>query len=308
VVSIGSATAAGGAVRRGQDGWLGEVLDADAPSTPGTEPIRAKEAWSQSFRLDPPAPLVSGATPGGLVVKSALQGTGLVDPRALTLAALVALGIALALRTSDPAIALGAVLAGPALAISVAFASPAVLALGAILAAGALVRGERRILAGAMLGATAVVTASALFATPLPLAPRPERPRRSALVRGLAGLALGGGVMLAAALALVPVSMVLGGRGSGLGLGALLAYRGWEGARLAGVAAWLLPAIVVASAALRWKTTPSLHVVGLATLAGLWVMPSASPHALAVPLALLVLGAVQHKEEPPVGPGTLAWP
>jgi hypothetical protein len=294
VVSIGRPRAAAGAPRRGQDSWLGEVASADGPGSDASP--RAKEAWSQSFRLDPPAPLVSAPTPSGLLARSALRPLGLADPRWLTLAATLVLAGALALGTREPPLALGAVPA--AFAIAVAFASPAVIALAAILAALALARGGRAVIAGAVLGAAAVVSPPAMFTAPLALAGSSET-GRSAFLRGLAGLLLGGGAALSAAFAAAPalVVVVIGGRGAGLGLGPLLAYRGAEGSSAAGIAAWLLPVLIVAGAAVLWKTTPSLHALALAALAGVWVMPSASPHALAVPLALFALGAIQRTEE-----------
>ena len=62
------------------------------------------------------------------------------------------------------------------------------------------------------------------------------------------------------------------------------------------VLAWLLPVAVLAVAVLLWRRSPSVHAVGVAVLAGLWTALDASPHALAVPLALFVLGAVQRTD------------
>jgi uncharacterized membrane protein len=291
VVSVGSATAGSGAPRRGQDVWLGEVVEADAHA-------RAKEAWSTSFRLDPPAPLVGPSTVRGELAEGLLQRLGLLDPRWLSLAAMFALAVMLVRRSPAPELTLTVALVAPAVAIGIAFASPALLALGGVLASLTLARRGRPFAAGLAAGASWAFTLFAVFAAPLALAPGADRPRRAAFMRGLAGIAAGFVTAFVVAVRGEKVEYFLwdvlpGTEGTGLGLGPLSAYRGWEAGTLVLTASWLLPAAALIAAAVRWRSQPSAHAVAVALLAGLWVTIGSSPHALAVPLALFALGAVQ---------------
>ncbi|MET0552043.1 MAG: glycosyltransferase 87 family protein [Vicinamibacteria bacterium] len=300
VVSVGSATADAGAPRRGQDAWLGEVVEADAHA-------RAKEAWSTSFRLDPPSPLVGPSTVRGELAEGLLQRLGLVDPRWLSLAAMLALAVMLVRRSHAPELTLTVALGAPAAAIGIAFASPGLLALGSVLASLTLARRGRPFAAGLAAGSSWAFTLFTVFAAPLSLAAGADRPRRAAFMRGLAGIAVG---FVTAFVVAVRGERVLdllwdilpGTEGTGVGLGPLSAYRGWEASTPVCVASWLLPPAVVIAAAVRWRSQPSAHAVAVALLAGLWVTIGSSPHALAVPLALLVLSAVQRPRE--LVPGT----
>ncbi len=303
VVAVGSATADAGAPRRGQDPWLAEVLEADAPVPPdGLPPVRAKEAWSTSFRLDPPAPLVALFTPRGELTEGLLRRLGLADPRWLSLVAVLVLAAVIVRRSSVPELALGVLLGAPAAAIGVAFASPATLALGGVLVSLTFARGGRPFASGLAAGATSAVTPFAFFAAPLALSPAAAEVRRSAVARGLAGVVTGLVGMLVVAVFGEEVVFFLrdgwrGLEGTGIGLGPLSAYRAWEASTAALVTAWVLPVAVVVAAAARWRSQPSVHAVGVAVLAGLWCTLGASPHTLAVPTALFALGAVQRTGE-----------
>jgi hypothetical protein len=303
VVSIGSATADAGAPRRGQDVWLGEVMYGSYGLCAPTVAPLAKQAWSESFRLDPPASLQPewGSSSGGILASVLLRAIGLADPRLLTLAAVLAIAAALAVRSRDAALSWCLVLGAPPFAIGLAFASPAALALGGVLLTALLARQGRPFPAGLLAGWTVVAAPVALFAAPLALAPREPGPRRF-VTRAVGGLATG---LLTAFVAAFATGVLLFQKGwpvwpagEGLGLGPLFAYRGWEASTVAYLAAWLLPVLVLVSAAIRWRRNPSLHAFGLATLAGIWVTAGASPHALAVPLALFAIGAVQDAAEP----------
>jgi Glycosyltransferase family 87 len=304
VVSVGSATAGEGAPRRGQDVWLAEVVEADAPSIhDGMPPVRAKEAWSTSFRLDPPSPLVALPAVRGELAEGLLQRLGLVDPRWLSVVAVLALGVVIVRRSRAPGLALAVAVGAPAGAVGLAFASPALLALGGMLATLALARSGRPFVSGLAAGATSAVTPFAIFAAPLTLAPAAAATRPATLWRGLGGVVVGLVTMLVVAVRGERILYFLwdGWReseGTGVGLGPLSAYRGWEASTVVLVAAWLLPLAVLVAATARWRSQPSAHAVGAAVLAGLWCTLGASPHALAVPLALFALGAVQRAGEP----------
>lgn len=301
VVSIGSATAESGAPRRGQDRWLGDVLDADrAPADLEAAP-RAKQAWSESFRLDPPAALSPTLpSPSGHLAAAVLRPFGLADPRALTLAACLLLAAALARATGDAVLPWGVALASAAGAVGMAFASPVVVSTGGILAAAALARRGRPLSSGALLGTVSMLVPVAWFAAPLCLAPANGASRRDALVRGAGGLLAGAALALAVTLLTGPhflmVARFPGAPGTGVGWGPLTAYRGAESSSAAITGVVLLVLGVLATAAVAWRRAPSLHAVAVAVIAGTWAMLGASPHALAVPLALFALGAAQRTE------------
>jgi hypothetical protein len=296
VMAVSSATAGEGAPLRGQDVWLAEVVEADAPS------IDAKEAWTTSFRLDPPAPLVAFPTARGELAEGFLQRLGLIDPRWLSIAAVLALAAVLVRRSRVPDLALALAVGAPAAAVGIAFASPAVLALVGVITSLALARSGRPFTSGLAAGATSALTPFAIFAAPLALAPSAGNPRGAALVRGLGGLVPS---LVAAFVVSVSVERLLyfpwearpGSEGTGVGLGPLFAYRGWESSAVVLAASWLLPVAVVVAAVARWRSQPSAHTVAVALLAGLWVNLGASPHALTVPLALFALGAVQRADD-----------
>jgi len=80
--------------------------------------------------------------------------------------------------------------------------------------------------------------------------------------------------------------------GPGLGLSNILLY--WGTGEGSTIVALLLVTLAAGSAALTaWGLRP-LGWAGFAAavLVGLWFLPSASPHPVAVPLALIVLGVI----------------
>ena len=224
-------------VARGQDEWLARVV----------APAPAREAWSPSFRRDPPGPLIAGTEPAPVAPHVWVR-----DPRPLTLAA-AGLATFLLARLMPPGarrLVLAASMLSPAMVFAVVFGSPQPLLLVG-LCAGALVEARAR-LRGAVLGGVLA------WVVTLVLAGGPGWPSI----------------------------------GPGLGLSNVLLYRGiGDGSLVLGLT---LSALAVGAASLTaWK----LRALGLAALAagavtGLWFLPSASAHAVAVPLALVTAAAV----------------
>ena len=224
-------------VARGQDEWLARVV----------APAPALEAWSPSFRRDPPGPLIAGTEPAPVAPHMWVR-----DPRPLTLAAagLAAFLLARLVPPSARRLVLAVSMLSPAMVFAVVFGSPQPLLLVG-LCAGALVDSRARV-RGAVSGAVL-------------------------------------GWVLANALAGGPKWPSVG---PDLGLSNVLLYRGiGEGSLML---ALTLSALAVGAASLTaWK----LRALGLAALAaaavtGVWFLPSASAHAVAVPLALVAAAAV----------------
>jgi hypothetical protein len=287
VVELGRAS---GAVRA-QDAWTA----AASPRAP------VLEAWSASFRRDPPAAIVPqgpGAV-GAAVVRAALWALGRADPRLLSLLAVglcAALLSALAPLDRHP-LALAAALLSPAAVVAVVFGSPAVVGLAGALAAGWLAP-TRPLAGGAVLGVSAVLVPPTLFALPVVLSPLSGAQARRAVPGMLIGLA--GQLPLLAF-------------GPGVGLPNLFLYR--DGATPAG-AAVLVALRLAALAGIgviarradgdRWALA-----AGSATL-GLWLTPGASGHDLALPLGLLAVAATAspttHQWVPEGRPGPVTPP
>jgi hypothetical protein len=228
-------------VVRAQDEWVARVV----------APAPALEAWSVSFRRDPPGPVIAGAevpeTPGPRETRPPV-----LDPRLLTLVAagLAAFLLARLVPPNARPVVLAGALLSPAMVSAVVFGSPQPLILAG-LAAGAIVdEGSRA--RGALLG--------------------------GALAWAI-GLALAGGPRWPSI-------------GPGLGLSNILLYRGiGDGSTVLGA---VLVALAAAGAAFTAWTLRSSGAAALAAalLVGLWFWPSASPHAVAVPLALIVVSAI----------------
>src|SRR5206468_3055886 len=124
-------------VARGQDEWLARVV----------APAPAREAWSPSFRRDPPGPLIAGTEPAPVAPHVWVR-----DPRPLTLAA-AGLATFLLARLMPPGarrLVLAPSMLSPAMVFAVVFGSPQPLLLVG-LCAGALVEARAR-LRGAVLG------------------------------------------------------------------------------------------------------------------------------------------------------------
>ena len=276
---VGTATG----MPRTQDAWLAGV----APGTP-------REAWSQSFRRDPPgAPPQSAIVeqPGQAAVAMVMLPLGLRDPRSVTLLALAAIAVLL-VAFAPEAVALSLLI--PAVVTGFVFGSGDLFGLLAVLAGAFLARAGRWLGAGAALGAGAVLVPPTVLVAPLWLAPAARE--RAATVRAALGLAVG----LLVPLLLFFLSPLDGLRPAppvaGLGLVNLAIYFGAEPSGLAW--AWLpllaLGAALALAPRLAARPEPERWAAGSALLlAGLWLWPGASPHALATPLALLVLAAAR---------------
>ena len=268
VISIGEKTG----TRRAEDSWYARLGDAARP------PV---EAWSRSFRRDPPRELEAGA--GGSLV---FPGTA--DPRLLSMAGLGLAALLLTRRATAEtgALALAAILLSPLAATGLVFGAGDIVALAGCLAFWRL-RAGRPLEAGLILGASVAVFPRLLFAAPLLLI-GDERSRRDSF--RLWGGALVGALLFG--LALRGLAHVVGwpfGADDGLGLSNLLACWGASGNRLlfALLQVFALLACIVAARATRWPQAVRLPAAGTALLAGLWLTPGASVNDLVVPLALL---------------------
>jgi hypothetical protein len=131
-------------VVRAQDDWTARVV----------EPAPAVEAWSTSFRREPPGPVIATPEPATPTRRAPIK-----DPRLLTLAA-AGLAAWLLARLSPPGAGL-VVLAGsmlsPAMAVAVVFGSPQPVVLAGMAGAALLARGGgtvlMRVLGGGVLAA-----------------------------------------------------------------------------------------------------------------------------------------------------------
>jgi hypothetical protein len=287
VARVGAMTGLG----RGQDAWLGSL----------TPPARAlDEAWSGSFRRDPPRALPREGealqSAGAGAIRAALQGLGARDPRVLTSLALILASVLIALAVPSHAVplALGASLLGPPILIGVPFGSGDALLLALVLLRLALGTAARPVAAAAVLGVALALFPRLLPAVPfLGLAVRPlvARGERTAAVT----LSVWGVFALASAF-LGPTLLWSGAVRPGLGLTNLLLYRaddapqGWL-PLLAFLA--LCAGSLVLARRTKMRGPQALAAAAVALLASLWVLPGASAHDLATPLALLVLAALR---------------
>jgi hypothetical protein len=177
------------------------------------------------------------------------------DPRPLTLAAAGLAAFFLA-RLSPPRarlLVLAVSMLSPAMALGIVFGSP-----------------QAIVLAG--------ITGGALFA----------RARGMPVLVGL----MAGGLLTALAVAVVAGGPRGSAIGPGLGLFNIFLYWGAE-ATVAAIGLTLAATGIVAAAVLAWGMRASAFAAAAAAwLVGLWFLPSASAHAVATPLALIVLTAV----------------
>lgn len=229
---------------------------------------RAREAWSASFRLEPPAVLEGRqeASASAALVSRALRALGIPDGRALGLVALAA-ALMLASRLtagSNVQTAWTLVAFLPAAALGTVFGSDTSLWLAAMLF---VLASASRVSLGAARGAAALI--------------------------GLAGL------LDATLLAIVrPIDL-----SAGAGLVNLAAYAGLQsspGLRVALALGWVA---AVVAAAWTWRRPGSsgeaLAGAALALLLALFFAPAASPFRLALPLTLLGLAALVRPEGAP---------
>jgi len=246
---------------RVQDGWAATVW----PESDGARPA-LREAWSVSFRKDPPgAASVATPAPGARALSRVLGTIGVRDPRLLALVALFLVAVLIA-RAGPRETALDRVAASVAL-------PPAIV--GVVFGSGNLV------MLALVLGAAFVV---ARFAHVTP---------ESAIARAAVVI-----VAIVVAARLVAGASTLPPLGPGLGLSNLRLYMG----ALPDSSGLALPALVVVSAIVALVLVrrasldgPQLLGVGAAVLMiALWLAPSAAPDDVVVPIALLAI-AITHQ-------------
>jgi hypothetical protein len=289
-----------------------------SPYTPPPDDSpRGRQAFSESFRLDPPAEILPSRPllpPGESLLAALVRPVGVRDPRLVAVLALGALGAVAAVafegRRRRTALAL-ALLVAP-LALGTVLGSPVALSLAAVV--GAWVAGRRGVglgagwLAGVAVGldhrAALVVPFLLLAGNAAVVRAAPAIARRRGLGRGLAG-ALAGYLLVVAPVALLdPLAFVsrLGERalpGPGLGLFNILAYRGVEATAAALGLAALAPLLGLGSVLwLLRRPWPPLALAGIASLVGVVLAPALSADAVAVPLVLLGLAAIDPRGEP----------
>ncbi len=270
---------------------------------PETSP-RGREAFSVSFRLDPPAEILPSRPllpPGASLFAAFARAIGARDPRVVTLAALGLLAALAAVgfegRRRRAALAL-TLLVAP-LSLGTVLGSPAALPLAAIVGAWACSRRGSSFLAGVLAGAAVGFDNRAALAVPFLLVGG-----RGAVRTGLAGAALAYLLVVAPVALLDPGAFVSrlgeGERpGAGLGVFNLLAYRGAEASAFALALAAVAPLLsLVAVLWLFRRPWPPLAQAGIASLVGIVLSPVLSVEAVAGPLVLLGLAGM----EPEVGP------
>ena len=291
---------------RAQDRWAVQVQADAARIAEGRSPYAppaaqqpiGREAFSMSFRLEPPAELLPNqplVPPGSASLVALLRPLGLRDPRPLVLAALLALGAALYVASGGsrapvalagllvPPLALGSVLGSPV-------ALPAAALVGAFLAANAAAAG---FLAGV---AAAFDHRAALVAPFVILAVRPAW--RRAAVGLLVGYFL---LVLPAAWpdpgAWLRHTLAWPTPEPGVGLGNFFYY--WGGAPSAPGLVFLACLATAAASVLVWRGRLNATAgAAIAALAAVFLSAAPSPEALGLPIALLALAALANGEEP----------
>jgi len=281
------------------DADASRVLQGRSPYTPpaDTSP-RGREAFSESFRLDPPAEILptSPLLPPGPALLSALaRPLGVRDLRLVSLVALGLLAGVLALRFDgrERRIGLAVVLLLAPLAMGTVLGGPVALSLAVLVGAWTARERGARGLAGALGGLAVALDHRALLSAPILAAPRGAR---KDLLRVAAAAAASYG-LLVLPVALIDLPAFVGRAtarapvGPGLGIVNLLAWRGAEG-----LAATLAPLMaLVALAALVWlcfRRWSSPARAGLASLVGIVLAPALSADAVATPILLLALAGL----------------
>jgi len=278
-------------VPRAEDGWSATAWPRDGRAT-----VALREAWSRSFRRDPPGPVApSAGAPAVPAVSRLLSAIGAHDPRALVLAA--ALVIAALVMAAAPAGAalprIACILVLPAAIIGAIFGSGDLVLLALVLLAAALAERGHRVMGGMLLGLTTALFPRLLPAVPL-LVAASGAPRDR---RGWSRAALGAGV--GAAVGCLPAALGTGlarpALGAGLGLANLRLYAGAMPGTpdLIGPALVLLTAVASLWIALRMAAPPpmALAAAAAALMAALWLASSADPDDVVTPIALLALAA-----------------
>ena len=299
VIGIGDRTGI-----RGQDRWLvqvpADVSRIASGNSPYVEPPpdrpQGREAWSSSFRLEPPRLLVPDRPllpPGASVLTLGTRTLGLADPRWLTLLALAA-AVLLGLR-AVPAerrpVALGILALAVPVVFGAVFGSSAPLA--ALLLGAAWFLGRRPVMAAAFLGAAAAMSGPAWAAVPFLWPPAEPSSRRRVVGVFLATLAL---LCLPAILPDLRAFLSALARpeewSPGLGLANLVLYRGAENEPAVRTFFAAIPLIGLVAVGLLLRKAPTAAPEGRAALAVLLVLfliPGVSPEAVSPPILLLAL-------------------
>jgi hypothetical protein len=304
LVAIGHRT---GAVRS-QDRWAiqvpadaGRLERGESPYQPPFERRpAAREAWTTSFRLDPPRRLEPDSPlmpPAASVLGILTRAVGILDGRLLSLAAyalLVALATARAPAPARP-LALAAAALSPFIGLGTTFGAGTALPLLVLLACAHAAASGRPALAGMLGGVAGALDHRALLAAPLLVWGTP--PLRGG--RRLAGLLGGYAAFVLPVTALGPGAWARllatpPAAEPGVGLVNLLAFRGWQDSAGAHAVLALSPLLLLAIALriLRVAATrpvEPLPAAALVVLVALFLAPSASAEALGIPLLLLVL-------------------
>jgi hypothetical protein len=310
VTGIGEATG----LKRTQEPWAVQApIDAarlsrlESPHrAPSLAPL-GREAWSESFRLDPPRLLAADAPlvpPGTALLDLPLRPFRIDDGRLLSLLAL-ALSAALLLRLAEErALVLGLLVVAP-FAVGVMFGSPVPVALSLLLAAAALARRERDLGAGLLAGAACACSHELVLAAPFVLVGALTPTRAS---RALAGLAAGYAALVVPVAVLDPSAYMAFARapvpfGAGVGIANVFYWRGLEEYAATHALFALLPIAVaalwlVALLRARGSDVAREPLAALFVLLGLVVSRQASAASLAIPLSLIVLGAFSSFHSP----------
>jgi hypothetical protein len=306
-------------VVRTQDRWPVQA-PADAEKLAGlesryrpphaTKPL-GREAWSTSFRLDPPRvfePDRPLSPPGAAMLGALLTPLGVADGRVLSLPAyllLILLSAAVARPEHRPsAVALAALL--PFLATGTVFGAPSAVVLAALAACLLALAAGRWGGACALAGLAAALDHRAWLAA-LPLAAQGRKP--GAWTRAGRWLLLGYAAAIGLPLLLDPVHVLAaplragGALGPGVGLANLLIFRGWQDAGWAHAVFALFPAgLALATLVLlrrRWSRPRAIAGAAFLWLLSLFLAREASPEALGVPVVLLGLAALLDEDQRP---------
>jgi hypothetical protein len=288
---------------RAQDDWTAGVADV-ASRASGLPPPSVREAWSTSFRQDPPAPMPRCSPPGPAVslLGAMLALVRLRDPRLLVLAAgvLVAWLLARLVPRDQRPLAWAVALLSPPAAIGTVFGSPELLVLAAGLGAWVLARRRLALRAGLVLGAVSSLVPRTMFLASLALAGNDVRPRRP--TRVILGAAAGFAAITVPALLVGTSAAAQGGDSlwAAVGLPNVLFY--WGGGRSAAARALMtvLP-VLVALAGAWWALRRQEGLIAVAaavSVAGSWVWSGASPHDLSVPATLAALSLIVRDDDP----------
>jgi Glycosyltransferase family 87 len=291
---------------RAQDRWAVQVqadaarlVDARSPYTPppATTPI-GREAFSTSFRLEPPAELVPDrpiVPPGTAALAAFLRLLGLRDPRPLLIAALAAVAFAsLALvGAGSPRALLPALV--PPLAMAVVLGSPIVLTAAALFGSLLAVQCGHRTTSGLLAGAAVAFDhRAALIAPLLVIGPAPSWRRATT------GLVLGYAIPVLPIFALDHAGFFASlttppALDSGAGLASVFFYWGVTPPGLA-----LVGAAVLASGGLLvlvWRRRlDRMAGAAIASLAAVFLCPGGPTESLGLPLALLALGGLGEED------------